>query len=43
LIVWYRLVGPRVQHSLPSTAALIDVLAAVGVDLAELVEVSAAA
>src|SRR5690348_13652630 len=40
-IVWYRLSGPGVHRALPSTAALIDALAKVGVDLAELVEHSA--
>ena len=42
-IVWYRLIGPGVNRALPSTAALVDALADVRVDLAELVEVSTAA
>jgi hypothetical protein len=37
-IVWYRLVGPKVDRWLPSTPALMNALADVGVDLADLVE-----
>ena len=42
-IVWYRLIGPGVNRALPSTAALVEALAVVGIDLADLVEASAAA
>jgi len=42
-IVWYRLVGPEVERWLPGTSALIDVLTALGIDPADLIEVSAAA
>lgn len=37
-IVWYRLVGPNVDRHLPSTTALLEAFADVGVDLADLVE-----
>jgi hypothetical protein len=40
-IVWYRLIGPGVDRQVPSTQALVEALATVGVDLADLVEAAA--
>jgi hypothetical protein len=42
-VVWYRLIGPGTRRALPSTQALVAALAALGVDLADLVEAAAAA
>jgi hypothetical protein len=38
-VTWYRLVGPDVARNLPSLTALVEALARVGVDMAELAEV----
>jgi hypothetical protein len=42
-IVWYRLIGRGVDRWLPSTTALVNALASVGVDLGDLVEAGATA
>jgi hypothetical protein len=42
-IVWYHVVGPGVDRWLPSTNAMLEVLAGGGVDVAELVEEQIAA
>jgi hypothetical protein len=42
-VVWYRLVGLGVDRWLPSTQALMDALAAAGVDLADLDQTEASA
>ena len=42
-IVWYHLIGPDVDRWLPSTNALLEALANVDVDLADLVEQERAA
>jgi hypothetical protein len=38
VVVWYRLIGPGLNRWLPSTQALVNALADVGVDLADLNE-----
>lgn len=41
-VTWYRLVGPNYRRNLPNLTALMAAVAEVGIDMAELREVTAA-